>query len=283
MQKAGLILEGGASRGIFTAGVLDCLMEQKIYLPYVCGVSAGACNAVDYIAHQAGRTRKCMASKENEYSYVNLQSIVRQHSVFDMDMIFDKFPNEIYPFDFDAYFSSDIECDLVVTNAATGKPEYKDERSDRKRLMCVCRASSSLPLFSPMVSLDGEKYVDGGISDAIPIARALRRGCRKDVLVLTRNRGYRKKKPQTTKGLYTMTLRNYPELLRTELNHYKVYNEVLAAVEKWEDEGRIFVIRPEIPPVKRTEHNYDTLTAFYEHGYNVMQKNLEKMQEYLYA
>lgn len=283
MQHAGLILEGGASRGVFTAGVLDFLMEQEFYFPYVCGVSAGACNAVDYVARQAGRTRQCMISREKEFSYVNLKSVVEQHSLFDMDMIFDKFPNEIFPFDFETYFHSGIKCDLVVTSAESGRAEYKDERQDKKRLMRICRASSSIPLFSPVVTLDNSRYVDGGIADAIPIAHALRLGYKKNVIILTRNKGYRKSEPKSTRGVYAVALKKYPNLLNTVLNRYLIYNHELSAVEKWEQEGRVFVIRPAIPPVKRTEHDYVTLSAFYEHGYETMKENFGKMQEYLNA
>ena len=156
MKKQGLILEGGATRGVFTAGVLDYLMEQDCYFPYVVGVSAGSCNAIDYVSRQKGRTRECMIIREKQYSYLNkdLKKMLRNKSLFDMDMIFDRFPREVFPFDFETYFSSSIQCQLVVTNCITGKAEYMEEKSDKERLLAIARASSSMPLASPMVYVD---------------------------------------------------------------------------------------------------------------------------------
>ena len=178
MEKATLVLEGGATRGVFTSGALDFLMEQKLYMSHVIGVSAGACNGVDYVSKQIGRTKNCMIHTEKEYDYINLRKFVRERSLIDMDMIFEKFPNEVYPFDFDTYFQSDIVCEMVTTNCVTGKAEYMTEKSDPKRLMKVCRASSSLPLFSPIVNIDGTPYLDGGLADSVPNGH-LRLGMRK--------------------------------------------------------------------------------------------------------
>ena len=181
-----LILEGGAVRGVFTSGVLDYLMEQNFYLPYVVGVSAGACNAVDYLSKQVGRTRDCTIIKEKQYQYFNLKKTLKNRSLFDMDMIFDRFPNEIYPFDYETYFQSDMLCELVVTNCLTGRAMYLTEKQNKERLMTICRASSSIPIASPMVSVDGIPCLDGGLSDSIPLLHTMRNGCRKNVVVLTR-------------------------------------------------------------------------------------------------
>ena len=126
MEKATLVLEGGATRGVFTSGALDFLMEQKLYMSHVIGVSAGACNGVDYVSKQIGRTKNCMIHTEKEYDYINIRKFVRERSLIDMDMIFEKFPNEVYPFDFDTYFQSDIVCEMVTTNCVTGKAEYDE-------------------------------------------------------------------------------------------------------------------------------------------------------------
>ena len=168
-NETALVLEGGGNRGVFTAGVLDYLMEQKVEFPYVVGVSAGACNAMDYVSGQVGRTRRCMIVENKEYSYISLKNILDKKSLFDMDMIFDRYPNEIFPFDFDEYFKSDIECEMVVTNCLTGEAEYLSEKQDRRRLMDICRASSSIPGMSPMVTIDGQLYLDGGAADSIPL------------------------------------------------------------------------------------------------------------------
>ena len=194
MQKATMVLEGGATRGVFSSGALDYLMEQDFYTSHVVGVSAGSCNGVDYVSKQIGRTRDCMIHKEKEYDYhVGFRKFVKEKSILDMDMVFDKYPKEIFPFDFDTYFASEMECEIVTTNCVTGKAEYMTERSDRDRLMKLCRASSSMPLVSPIVNVDGVPYLDGGLADSIPVKRAQALGNEKIIVILTRNPGYRKK------------------------------------------------------------------------------------------
>ena len=162
MQKATMVLEGGATRGVFSSGALDYLMEQDFYTSHVVGVSAGSCNGVDYVSKQIGRTRDCMIHKEKEYDYhVGFRKFVKEKSILDMDMVFDKYPKEIFPFDFDTYFASEMECEIVTTNCETGKAEYMTQRSGSDRLMKLCRASSSMPLVSPIVNVDGVPYLYG--------------------------------------------------------------------------------------------------------------------------
>ena len=270
-QQSSLVLEGGGSRGVFTAGVLDFLMEKELKFPYVVGVSAGSCNALDYVSWQPGRTRDCMIVEDKANSYIATKEALKKHELFDMDMLFDKYPNELFPFDFDTFFQSDMECELVVTNCQTGDAEYLSEKKDRKRLMNIGRASSSIPIASPIVEIDGVPYLDGGIADSIPLLHAMEKGYRKNVVILTRNMGYRKKKPGKSTPLYVNTL----------YNRYRNYNRTLELLEKWEREGHIFVIRPEMPTVGRTEANREKLMAFYQHGYDVMKDHYEELQTYL--
>lgn len=280
-NETALILEGGGTRGVFTSGVLDRLMEHRVEFPYVVGVSAGACNAIDYVSEQVDRTRKCTIPEDKNNSYLGLKQTLKNRTLFDMDMLFDRYPNEIYPFDYDTYFKSDKRCELVVTNCITGQAEYMEEHSDRKRLMDICRASSSIPGGCPMVTIDGIPYLDGGVADSIPLRHAMKEGYRKNVVILTRNYGYRKKKPHKSKAFYAAAFRKYPELLHTLLNRYQTYNRTLELIEKWEKEGRIFVIRPETKTVSRTETDSKELQAFYQHGYDLMGQKLDKLQEYL--
>ena len=188
IKKATLVLEGGATRGVFTSGALDYLMEQDVYMSDVIGVSAGACNAVDYVSKQPGRTRDCMIPEEKNGKYLyGFRDTIRNRSLMNMDLIFDKYPNEMIPFDFDTYFQSDIHCELVTTNCRTGKAEYMTEESDHERLMKICRASSSMPLLTPIVNIDGVPYLDGGLADSVPIKRAQELGNEKIVVILTKN------------------------------------------------------------------------------------------------
>ena len=156
IKKATLVLEGGATRGIFTSGALDYLMERDLYFSDVIGVSAGSCNAVDYVSRQPGRTRDCMipTDKEGKY-YYGIRDFVKEKSLMNMDLIFDKYPKELLPFDFETYFASEMECELVVTNCITGAAEYLSEDKDPERLMKICRASSSMPLAAPIGSNRG--------------------------------------------------------------------------------------------------------------------------------
>lgn len=283
MQKATLVLEGGATRGVFTAGVLDCLMEQNLYMSHVIGVSAGACNAVDYVSKQPGRTRDCMipTDKSGNY-YYGFRKFMKEKSLMNMDMIFDLFPNQLYPFDYDTYFQSEMECELVVTNCITGKAEYMKELSDREKLMKICRASSSLPLASPIVNIEDIPYLDGGLADSVPLKHALELGNEKVVVILTRNPGYRKK--SVSKGLievYRRAYRSYPNLVKAILTRNFYYNRTMNYLESLERKGEIFVLRPLVKPVGRLERKKDTLMAFYDHGHQSMEKEFDRLTEYL--
>lgn len=283
MTTGSIVLEGGATRGVFTAGVLDYLMENDVYFSHVIGVSAGSCNAVDYVSKQIGRTRDCMIHKEKEYNYYyGFTKFVKEKSILDMDLVFDKFPKEIFPFDYETYFASDIECEIVTTNCLSGRAEYMTETKKFDRLMKLCRASSSMPLVSPIVNIDGMPYLDGGLADSIPIRRALEKGNEKIVLVLTRNPGYRKK--PISKGvanMYRRAYKKYPNLVHTTIRRNYMYNKTMELIERLEEEGRIFVIRPLVPTVSRLEKDYDTLMAFYQHGYRLMEKQLPALKAYL--
>ena len=283
MIQATMVLEGGATRGVFTSGVLDFLMEEKTELSHVVSVSAGACNGVDYVSKQIGRTRDCMIHKEKEYNYYyGFRKFVKEKSILDMDMVFDKYPNELFPFDYDTYFASGTECEIVTTNCRTGRAEYMTERKARDRLMKLCRASSSMPLISPMVEIDGELYLDGGLADSVPIERAMKIGNEKIVVILTRNPNYRKR--PTTKAvakLYRRAYRSYPNLVRTAILRNAKYNRQAEKVEKLEKEGKIFVLRPLIPTVSRLEKDYDMLMNFYDHGYCLMRREYNRLKEYL--
>lgn len=283
MTSGTIVLEGGATRGVFTSGALDFLMEKDVYLSHVIGVSAGSCNGVDYVSRQPGRTRDCMIHKEKEYDYYSgIRKMIRKKSLLDMDLIFDKYPNELFPFDYDTYFASEMECEMVVTNCVTGEAEYMTERQDRERLMRICRASSSMPLVAPMVNIDGTPYLDGGLADSIPIERALEIGNEKIVIILTRNPGYKKK--MTTKAaanLYRTAYEKYPKLARAAIRRNFEYNKTMLKINKLEAEGKIFVLRPIIPPVSRLEKRYEALMQFYEHGYESMEERYDELCAYL--
>ena len=283
MKKGTLILEGGAVRGVFTSGVLDYLMEKDLYFSHVVGVSAGTCNGVNYVSRQIERTKKCMIHQEDEYDYyMGIRKFIKEKSLLNMDMIFDKFPNEIFPFDYDTYFNSDIYTEWVTTNCLTGKAEYMDSRDSKEQLMKICRASSIMPLISPIVNIDGIPYLDGGLSDSIPIRRAMKYGNKKMVIVLTKNKGYRKKfVTKAKRKLYESAYKKYPELVKTLIKRPVIYNRTLDKIEQLEEEGKIFVIRPEVAMISRLERNMEKLEEFYRHGHEEMERRYDELTEYL--
>ena len=283
IKKATLVLEGGATRGIFTSGALDYLMERDLYFSDVIGVSAGSCNAVDYVSRQPGRTRDCMipTDKEGKY-YYGIRDFVKEKSLMNMDLIFDKYPKELLPFDFETYFNSEINCQIVTTNCLTGKAEYMTEDSDNDRLMKLCRASSSMPLLTPIVNIDNVPYLDRGLADSVPIRRAQQMENEKIVVILTKNQGYRKSVlSPTMQRVYKRAYKSYPNLIRTIFRRSFEYNKTMNYLDQLEKRGEIFILRPQVKPVSRLERNKETLHAFYEHGYKYTERKFDDLMEYL--
>lgn len=281
VNNAAVILEGGAVRGVFSSGVLDYLMEQECYFKYVYGVSAGSCNAVDFVSRQPGRTRDCIIRSKEDGSLISFRNAIRNKSIFDMDLLFEKDPEGSHPFDYDTFFHSRSRCEIVLTNCLTGKAEYKTENQDKKRLMQLLRASCSIPLGSPMVFIDGVPYLDGGIADSIPLIHSMKSGNKKNVVVLTRNKGYRKTISRKRMSVYAAVFKKYPKFVEALCLRPYYYNQIVTYIEKWEEEGKVFVIRPQIKPVSRTERDPEVLTEFYRHGYEQMEKQYQDMMEFL--
>lgn len=274
-RKTALVLEGGGMRGVFTSGVLDAFMKHDLTFPYVVAVSAGACNGMSYVSHQPRRARISNIDYLARYKYIGLRHLVTQGCIFDRELLYDKFPNQYLPFDFDTFFSSPMTFEMVTTNCLTGQPMYLSERHDRQRALDIVRASSSLPYVSKIVDVDGIPMLDGGIVDSIPLQHAIDMGHPTNVLVLTRNRGYRDtgKDMKIPRFIY----RKYPRL-RVALSHrLAAYNAQLEYVERMEDEGRVICIRPERPmEVDRIEKDIAKLERLYEEGFALGERFCEK-------
>lgn len=268
-RKTGLVLEGGGMRGVFTSGVLDAFMKHQLYFRYVVAVSAGACNGLSYASHQPRRARLSNIDMLVKYDYLSLKHLIRQGCIFDPELLYDRFPNELIPYDYDTYFSNDMTFEMVVTNCLTGRAEYLEEHEgNRQRLLDICRASSSLPYVSKIIDVDGSLYLDGGIVDSIPVMRAIETGHERNVLVLTRNRGYRK----TGRDLKIppFIYRRYPRLRVVLSRRIKEYNRQLEMVEQMEARGEVLCIRPEHPlEVDRIEKDPVKLEALYEEGFRL--------------
>ena len=199
-----------------------------------------------------------------------------------LDLIFDKYPKELLPFDFETYFNSEINCQIVTTNCLTGKAEYMTEDSDNDRLMKLCRASSSMPLLTPIVNIDNVPYLDGGLADSVPIRRAQQMENEKIVVILTKNQGYRKSVlSPTMQRVYKRAYKSYPNLIRTIFRRSFEYNKTMNYLDQLEKRGEIFILRPQVKPVSRLERNKETLHAFYEHGYKYTERKFDDLMEYL--
>lgn len=274
-RKTALVLEGGGMRGVFTSGVLDAFMKHDLTFPYIVAVSAGACNGMSYVSHQPRRARISNIDYLARYKYIGLRHLVTQGCIFDRELLYDKFPNQYLPFDFDTFFSSPMTFEMVTTNCLTGQPVYLSERHDRQRALDIVRASSSLPYVSKIVDVDGIPMLDGGIVDSIPLQHAIDMGHPTNVLVLTRNRGYRDtgKDMKIPRFIY----RKYPRLRVALSRRLAAYNAQLEFVERMEDEGRVICIRPERPmEVDRIEKDIAKLERLYEEGFALGERFCEK-------
>ena len=266
-RKTGLVLEGGGMRGVFTSGVLDPFMKYDVNFSYIVAVSAGACNGLSYVSRQPRRARMSNIDMLVKYDYIGLRHLVTQGCIFDPELLYDRFPNELVPYDYDTYFSSQSTFEMVVTNCNTGRAEYLTEKSgDRQRLLDICRASSSLPYVSKVIDVDGLPYLDGGIVDSIPVQRAIDMGHERNVLVLTRNRGYRN--TSRDRKIPRFIYKKYPRLRVALSRRIAEYNRQLEMVEDMEDRGIVDVIRPQRPmDVGRMEKDEKKLEALYEEGF----------------
>lgn len=274
MIQTGLVLEGGGMRGVFTAGVLDYLLDHNITFPYGVGVSAGACHGMSYLSHQHDRARKVCIDMLAKYHYIGLKHLWQTHAIFNQEIVYDRIPNEILPFDYDAAFANSMRFEIVTTNCLTGRAEYHTETSCRQRLLDLCKASSSLPFVAPIAWVDDVPMLDGGITDPIPVERAIAQGYAHNVVVLTRNRGYRD--AGTDYRMPRFIYKKYPRL-RVALSHIKrVYNAEIELVERLEESGQVLVIRPEHPlKIDRFGTRIDRLQALYDEGYACAQHVLE--------
>lgn len=253
-------------RGVFTSGVLDAFMVSELYFPYIVAVSAGACNGMSYVSRQPRRARISNIDYLARYRYIGLRHLLTQGCIFDQKLLYDKFPNEFIPFDFDTFFRHSAQFEMVTTNCETGRAMYLSETADRQRALDAVRASSSLPYVSKIVDVDGIPMLDGGIVDSIPVERAMQTGHPVNVLVLTRNKGYRN--TSKDRKIPHFIYKRYPRLRVALSRRIEAYNEQLDLVDRLEAEGRVICIRPLKPmEVGRMEKDTAKLEALYEEGY----------------
>ncbi len=262
-----LVLEGGGMRTVFTVGVLDCFLDHNVHFPYMVCVSGGASNGVSYKSRQRGRSHHANIELFKHYKYVGIKPLLKKGRFIDLDYLFDEYVHEVYPFDFEQFFNTPTRFEAVVTNCVTGEPHYLSEPSDPERLMKLVKASASLPMINPTVLLDDMVLSDGGMADSIPLARAFSQGYSKAVVVLSQNKGFRKKPSRFRIPTWITGYKAMSDLLYTRPQRY---NEQLAWVEQQEEQGAITVFRPLNPlKVSRLSSNTADLQELYEEGYNI--------------
>ena len=280
MTPVSLILEGGGMRGVYTAGVLDCFLDHAITFPACYAVSAGACHACSYLSGQRGRGFATNVDYLQDRHYCSVYSLLTTGDLFGADMLYNRIPNELHPYDYAAFDRNPCRFYAVVTNCRSGRAEYLRVRDMRRDIVAV-RASSSLPMVSRMVSIGGKPYLDGGIADPIPLRKAMADGFRKHVAVLTQHDGYQKQ-PNELLPLLRARYAHYPKLLEALRTRHSLYNETLRLIRREQQAGRVFVLQPRQPvQFRRIEKDRTKLTALYNQGYEDAERNCAALLQFL--
>lgn len=280
MIEAGLVVEGGGMRGVYTAGVLDYFMEKNLYFDDCYGVSAGACHISSYVSKQIGRSIKVTLDYINDKRYCSVNSLIKTGDMFGVEMLYDLIPNKLELYDYDTFNKFKGNFYSVVTNCKTGKAEYMKIKDMKKDIIAV-RASSSLPLLSRIVEINGKEYLDGGITDSIPIKKSIKDGHKKNVVILTRDKTYRKSKPKFL-SFFKLKYKKYPNLVKAIENRYKMYNETLDFLEEEKAKNKVFIIQPKLPvKISRIEKDKDKLKALYNQGYEDAKELYEDLMKFL--
>lgn len=276
--KTAFVLEGGAMRGLYSAGVLDVFMQNNISTDAIYGVSAGALFGINFKSKQIGRAIRYNIKYAHEKNYMGLYSLITTGNIMNKEFCFDKLVYELDKFDFQTFNESPIDFFAVVTNIQTGKSEYI-KIDDAKEGLEALRASGSMPFVSRNVQIKDSKYLDGAMSDPIPFQKVLDEGFEKIVVILTRPEGYRKNKSYMP---YNLIYRKYPNFVKVANNQFENYNKTLDLIKKYENEGKIVVLRPSKNlKIARVEKNIGKLNAIYKLGVDDCNMNLDKIKKYL--
>ena len=281
MNKYGLIMEGGAMRGMFTAGVIDVLMENKIRFDGGVGVSAGAAFGCNYKSNQIGRVIRYNKKYCRDPRYCSIRSLIKTGDLYGAEFCYATISYELDVFDNKAYFENPMEFHVVCTDVETGKPVYRNCITGLDEDLTWIRASASMPIASKVVETTDYKLLDGGISDSIPLKYFEDLGYNKNVIILTQPKGYIKK-PTKALPFIKVFLKDYPNVYKTMQNRHNDYNDTIKIIEEKEKNGDVLVIRPpEKLPVGRVEHNPEKLQLAYDIGRETALKQLEEIKEFV--
>lgn len=282
-MKLGIAFEGGASRTYFTCGVMNALINNNIKADIVVGSSAGIANGVSYSAWQPDRCEEILHKYYSSPEYMGFKYLFKKgvRSLYNIPFVFDKIPNELVPFDYDTFKNGGIKSVATVTNIRTAKTEYLTLTGDDKswtELIATC----ALPILFPPVTINGEEYMDGGITDSVPVDYLIREGCDRIIVVLTQERQYRKGEPDIGIKLSARKYRHYPEFAKALMNRNDNYNKAREHIFELEKQGRIFIIAPEVMRgISRTETDVTKLQQIYNHGIEVTNALMGNMKTYL--
>lgn len=275
----GLVLEGGTFRPIFSSGVMDALLSDDIMMPYCIGVSAGISDGVSYISKQKGRNLEIVQKYRNDKRYIGKRNYWKSRSLFGLDFVFGEIPNVLVPFDMQTFMRYEGRCIVGVTNAVTGQAEYMDAR-DMDEQYSMLRATCAMPLFFPAIDVNGSKYYDGGISDPVPVGKALEDGCDKVLIVLTQPKGFRKRLGKYDRIGARVLARKYPAMSEAILSRPDRYNEVVEMCEQLEKEGKAMILRPNYR-LNSFESDVHKLEASYWHGYRMTRERINRIRKFL--
>ena len=280
-MKTGLVLEGGAQRGMFTAGALDVMMERGVNFDGLIGVSAGACFGCNYKSNQPERAMRYNLKYIREPRYCGMRSLIKTGDFYGADFCYREIPLYLDPFDSETFRNSPVEFYVVCTDVHSGEAVYQQLTKGDEEDMDWIRASASMPMVSQVVHVGGRELLDGGAADSIPLRWFQSIGYEKNVVILTQPRDFVKEK-NSMLPLMRVVLRKYPRLIDTMAHRHEVYNASTAYVRAEEAAGRAFVLAPDAPlPIKRTEKDPEKLRAVYEMGRRSMEKNLDAMMEFM--
>ena len=281
LEHGALVLEGGGLRGVYTSGVLRFFMGKGICFPYVIGVSMGACNAANYVSRQPERNRIVCIRYVNDPRYISYSRLLMRGELFGMKFIFDTLPRSLVPFDFKTFMDNDVKCITVVIDCETGETLYYDKKELGEDYLKILQASNSLPFVAKPVHYEGRTLMDGGLTDAVPIRKSIDDGNTRNVLILTRPKGYRKKQPRFIR-FAAMRYSRYKGLCEALASRHKRYNETMDFIDQLEQRGEVLVIRPRLAlNVGRAERNKDKLYAAYDQGYSDAATCYTRLRSYL--
>jgi len=281
-MSIGLVLEGGGTRGAYTGGVLDVLLQQGIEFPTVYGISAGACNALSYISKQRNRNYDIFCDYMPDKRYISVDNLYHTGSLFGFDFIFGELFHELLPFDYKTFFDSPVNLKVGTTDLKNGKAVFFN-KSDLDESFAAVKASSSLPFISNIVSFQGHELLDGGCAMPIPIERSILDGNERNVIVLTRDTSYRKSlRPEFPRSVLRVKYGDYPNFVDTMLSRSETYNKELEVCRRQEKSGQAVVIRPSHPiTIGRYEKNPERLKEIYHMGMQDCENQLSQLKTFL--